>query len=231
MTAIDTTKPQDTLTQEPTVSETKEEAFPTHEEKKTTPVLQTRVSFHKVEIREYSRCIGDNPATTHGPPLSIDWEYNVAGSYAVDEYEETRPPRRVSHQMVVPGAIREDILSSHAGVTKKEIQKVTAEVKATRHRRKMSVALQEVDDWMSLGEAIARRLRRLRTGISKKREQELLWENAQRIMKAKSTPSSSNQHVVIYGTPSDDGSTTEETDELSRPSMASSLDEIEAANQ
>jgi hypothetical protein len=196
------------------------------------PMLTTRVSFNQIEIREYSRCMGDNPATTHGPPLSIDWDYNVAGTYAVDEYEDTRPPRRVSQEFCVPRAIREDILLTHTDVTKKEMKKTVEEIRTARHRRSMSVALQELEDYHRFGEFIARRFRRWRSGISKKREQELLWENAQRVLEAKSAESKSADStsktgmISAEGPPSDDGSTLD-TAELTRYSSTSSIVGIE----
>jgi hypothetical protein len=150
--------------------------------------------------------------------LSIDWDYNVAGTYPLDEYEETRPPRRERLGMCVPSAIREDILTKHSDVTKKEIKEVTEEIKVARFRRNMSVVTHELDDYRLLGELIVRRLRRWRTGISKKREQELLWENAQRYMEAKSV----------------DFASTEDTEELTLPSSASSVtdsDDMETSNE
>ena len=205
-------------------------------------LLTTRVSFNQIEIREYARCMGDNPATTHGPPLSIDWDYNVAGTYAVDEYEDTRPPRRVSQEFCVPRAIREDILLTHTDVSKKEMKKAVAEIRTIRQRRITSVAFQELEDYHRFGEFIARRFRRWRSGISKQREQELLWENAQRVLEVKSADSKSDdsksvdsnsahsksktKRISDEGPPSDDGSTLD-TAELTRYSSTSSIVGIE----
>ncbi|CAB9512452.1 expressed unknown protein [Seminavis robusta] len=49
-----------------------------------------RVSFSKIEIREYPRCLGDHPCVVVGPPLSIGW--NPSGRYELDldEYEQSR---------------------------------------------------------------------------------------------------------------------------------------------
>ena len=52
-----------------------------------------RVNFDAIMIREYDRTLGDNPATTHGPPLTLDWEYEDVASIKVDEYEAQRAPR------------------------------------------------------------------------------------------------------------------------------------------
>jgi hypothetical protein len=150
--------------------------------------LRTRaVSFDRVEIREYSRCLGNNPATTHGPPLSIDWAYNKAGTFQLDDYESTRPPRRISQQMLVPGFIREEILMDQTNVTKRQINATIAAIQVDRHRRQICVAMQEFEEWHIPLETIRRRLRRFKKGISKQREEELLWENAAMIMAEKQT--------------------------------------------
>ena len=116
-----------------------------------------RVSFGCIEIREYSRCLGNNPATTHGPPLSIGWAYNKVGTYDLEEYESVRPPRRVTNQMLIPGDQREDILLDQSKVTKKQIQAVIQEVKAARHKRQLTVAMQEFETWHVAAEFVTRR--------------------------------------------------------------------------
>lgn len=155
------------------------------ETKRNKPKYKQSVSFDQIEIREYSRCLGDNPAVTHGPPLSIDWAYRVAGSYDVAEYEENRPKRRGNQEMLVPGSVREDILFEHTNVTSTQIQRTTSEIKTIRHRRQVCVVMQEFEDWAWFGETVARRFRRFRSGISKEQEQKMLWENAQRLRDTK----------------------------------------------
>jgi hypothetical protein len=46
------------------------------------------VSFGYVEIREYERIVGDNPSRTHGPPISIGWNYRQSAKFRVDNYEK-----------------------------------------------------------------------------------------------------------------------------------------------
>eukprot|EP00429_Kryptoperidinium_foliaceum_P120430 CAMPEP_0176304094 /NCGR_PEP_ID=MMETSP0121_2-20121125/62253_1 /TAXON_ID=160619 /ORGANISM="Kryptoperidinium foliaceum, Strain CCMP 1326" /LENGTH=107 /DNA_ID=CAMNT_0017645689 /DNA_START=56 /DNA_END=379 /DNA_ORIENTATION=- len=49
-------------------------------------------------------------ATTSGPPLEIDWEKMSTATFALDEYEELRPPRRVKQQLLMPVFLREEVL-------------------------------------------------------------------------------------------------------------------------
>jgi hypothetical protein len=181
---------------------------------KNTKTLKRGVSFDKIYIREYSRCLGDNPATTHGPPLSLGWAYNIGGTYDLEEYEENRPQRRGNQQMLVPGSIREEILLSQSDVTRKQISKSVAEIKEVRHRRQMCVAMQEFEEWSWFGETIARRFRRLRSGVSKQKEQQQLWENARRVVESKAVKK------ALSETFSDDGAT-EGTECETRPSESS----------
>lgn len=58
------------------------------------------VHFGTVEIRKYVRCLGDNPACSNGPPITIDWKYQEAGAIPVDDYDDDRerePPIQVSY--------------------------------------------------------------------------------------------------------------------------------------
>jgi hypothetical protein len=155
------------------------------------------VSFDRIEIREYSLCLGNNPATTHGPPLSIDWDYNEAGTFQVDDYETTRPPRRISKSMIVPGFVREEILLDQTDATKKQVNATITAVQADRHRRQMTIAKQEFEEWHIALETIGRRMRRFKKGISKQREEELLWENAAMITAEKQTIAISQKTVDV----------------------------------
>lgn len=184
--------------------------------------MKRGVSFDKIEIREYSRCMGNNPATTHGPSLSLDWHYDHAGTYDLEEYEQSRPDRRAHQQMLIPGCVREEILLAHTDVTRKQMSKSVAEIKAARHSRQMCVAMQEFEDWAWLGETILRRLRRLRSGISKKKEQQLLWDNAKHVMESKAALK------ALKECSSDDGST-EGTDDT-RPCGSSDFNEEAAVS-
>ncbi|KAL3923811.1 MAG: hypothetical protein SGILL_001427 [Bacillariaceae sp.] len=150
-----------------------------------TKLSQRRVNFDSIMIREYDRTLGDNPATTHGPPLTLDWQYEDVSPIKLDEYEEQRAPRRITHQMMIPGNTREAILLSQTPTTKKQIQTMVSEVKSHRHQRQVTVAMQDFEEWHEVFELITRRFRRLRKGVSKQREQEQLWEQAHHYQKHK----------------------------------------------
>jgi len=145
------------------------------------PKRRTSVSFDKVKIREYVRCLGNNPATTKGPPLSIGWEYREAGEFDVEEYEDaTQNTRRSKEEILVPSKTREEMLSVGEinGPTREEMKEVMDEIRLERSRRQMTVAMQEYEAYAIVWEFLRRRWRRLRSGVSKKEEEKLLWKNA-----------------------------------------------------
>lgn len=80
----------------------------------------------------------------------------------------------------IPRIQREKILMEETDLSKKQINTANRELAKLRQQRRSTIAMTEsgLDDFQFVVEFCARRFRRLRLGISKKREQELLWENA-----------------------------------------------------
>lgn len=222
----------------------------------TSSTPRNRVQFHGVEVREYRRSMGDNPAATAGPPLSLDWEYRdmtrgrnpliqeTSNNYSscavipIDDYEKeterrrraklmqmckvreqsmlqilgTKKPRRWSKRLSFSGqkddsvssehplseeqirqlsaawlkiqpltaTERTKIILKHTSCTRADIQEHEKSMRKVRSQRQSSKASVEtgLDEWQSLFELVKRRFRRYKTGISKEREQELLWEHA-----------------------------------------------------
>jgi hypothetical protein len=67
------------------------------------------VTFTTVEIHEHAVIMGDNPSTTHGPPLEVDWVEQAHYSLDLDEYEEMRPQRRHKKELAIPSSVRESL--------------------------------------------------------------------------------------------------------------------------
>ena len=72
------------------------------------------------------------------------------------------------------------IIRKHTDVTLKDIDEHQRVLRKTRMQRKSSTASAEsgLDDVQEIIEFFKRRYRRYKSGISKEREQEMLWENA-----------------------------------------------------
>lgn len=140
-----------------------------------------RVSYGSIDIREYSRCLEIHPSTVKGPPIGIDWKYEEVGTFNLEEFETNRENtshlRKRRWSFLMPAKVREALLID-SGHTEEEMQAVVQEVRKTQHQRRESFELQGLEDWFLMKEACKRRFRRWKSGVSKKREQELLWEAA-----------------------------------------------------
>ncbi|KAG7366928.1 hypothetical protein IV203_029598 [Nitzschia inconspicua] len=68
------------------------------------------VRFHEIQIREYHRCVGDNPSVSAGPPVGIDWRYEESLKMDVNGYELNRGHRREQLEMVLSRHERETLL-------------------------------------------------------------------------------------------------------------------------
>lgn len=74
------------------------------------------VSFGDVTIRSYARTVRED-AHEHinkleGPPVQLDWSYNVVNEVTVNAFESKRGPRRSLDQMYLPAARRRIIMST-----------------------------------------------------------------------------------------------------------------------
>ena len=152
----------------------------------TTESPGRRVSFHQIEIREYPRCLGDNPSVTFGPPMSIGWKHNQSYVLDVDQYENykdgldedgTHQPerrRRSSAEFQLPWNLREEILreecsqddeyaqQADVACTAEEIQARIQEIRRAKRQRQASYAMTEFEHLEVFFESLWRKLRRLR---------------------------------------------------------------------
>jgi hypothetical protein len=79
-------------------------------EKDTGVKLGFTVQFSTITVREYPIMMGDNPAVSDGPPLTIDWEYNELPYLDVEAFESVRRSRRTGKSLVLSRKRRENIL-------------------------------------------------------------------------------------------------------------------------
>mmetsp|Transcript_5800 Transcript_5800/g.10277 ORF Transcript_5800/g.10277 Transcript_5800/m.10277 type:complete len:406 (-) Transcript_5800:212-1429(-) len=106
-------------------------------DKSAQHLIRKNLSFSSVEIRFYNPCLGDNPAVSSGPSLSIDWDFDpsLVANMSINEYETKRPPRRRELAMVMTREEREEIVRN-AGATKQQIaEHVRQNIKIKNQRR------------------------------------------------------------------------------------------------
>jgi len=92
-----------------------------------------RVSFGSIQVREYSRIVGDHPDVRVGPPLSLGWEFNEHPETSLDAYERSRPTRRRTFHM--SSMTRKSLLRNVFQIDEKEIAAAEAEVQKIQRQR------------------------------------------------------------------------------------------------
>lgn len=122
--------------------------------------MKRNVSFSSLEIREYDITLGDNPSVRKGPPVSLSWDYKLAGSIDLEKFESNRGRRRSKEEMVLGPKIRQHILRNEAGVSTIDIVDSMSEVQKIKGNRKNSVSSQHLDKVYEVFESASRKIRR-----------------------------------------------------------------------
>ena len=119
------------------------------------PRGELSVSFSDVEVRSHEIILGDNPAVSKGPPLTIDWDAFKSTMCSVDKYEQdvreptncnytheqdVREPtncnytyHEIAHEMKMPSPVRFDLLSRTTPI--KDIAKRMREANEVKKKR------------------------------------------------------------------------------------------------
>jgi len=81
------------------------------------------LQWGQVELREYSICLGDNPACANGPPIQLDWDYETTLTSFVVLYDQKRQskPRTLRR---LSSSCRQRILLEN-GHTPEEMERAT----------------------------------------------------------------------------------------------------------
>jgi len=89
---------------------------------------------------------------------------------------------------------RQKILLREANTSPEEIEAVNKKMRRLQSQRNSTRAMAEtgLDEWQEFFQLLKRRFRRFRSGISKKQEQELLWEKAKKYRGTTSDPNTTS---------------------------------------
>lgn len=146
----------------------------------SAPVKRT-ISFSNVHIREHERIAGDNPCVTSGVPLSIGWGSVQHKAIDLDLYESSKGPARDKIEMMVPAAIRKSMLREEFGVSVKELNEAIKNVNITKRHRRHTVASEGMEGWGEGVESVKRKLGRFLKNTTKEKEEQKLWQQAQKM--------------------------------------------------
>lgn len=98
---------------------------------------RSSVSFSTIEIRSYERVLGDNPSCSHGPAVSIGWQYEPDPiTVQVDEFEYYRAGDRLDGTALVLGRCEREEMLEELGYARSAIaDAVRTNVKVKNNRR------------------------------------------------------------------------------------------------
>jgi len=100
------------------------------------PPIDRNVSFNKLEIREFNMTLGDHPSAVSGPPVMMDWNSQPKKKVvAIDQYEQSRGPRRSRRHMKLSFNDRRGILEEQQGFTIEEVKDAWREALLIRKQR------------------------------------------------------------------------------------------------
>ena len=120
-----------------------------------------RVHFSNVEVREYPMILGDNPAVSSGPPITIDWEYSVRYQQDMDEHIKMTPlPRRSEKQMVMPSFYRKNLLRE-GGYSDNDIQWASMEADFVTSQRIATIKSLRLTAFQLVKNRIKKRMKKI----------------------------------------------------------------------
>jgi hypothetical protein len=106
--------------------------------------MERKVHWGDVTISQHEIILGDNPAVSSGPPVTISWQAFDTVTLPIDIYEagfaEQPRARRTKEQILIPKQLREDWIrqSSAHGASRREIKEVVAAMDLIRKQRQQS---------------------------------------------------------------------------------------------
>ena len=125
------------------------------------------LQFSTVEVREYSRTLGDNPACKGGPPTQLDWDYIVASNTSLDEYEDTRKPLRPRIELALTPFMRRYIMHNDFGYSHEEITEACKGIQKIRRQRQRTKGMSVKVEKRVM--ALQKALRRLKNAFRRKK--------------------------------------------------------------
>ena len=151
-----------------------------------------RVSYGKIQIREHSQTLGDNPSCSYGTPVQLDWLSEDLEALDVSLYEEYKPEPRNKRNMQLNSFQRMDVLKSN-GHSQTEIKESKKEVDKVRKQREITkFIVTQYPQVMYVNDALESGLRKLKRTVSKSKvtSEEVSY-----------TPTKSKDDISVCATP------------------------------
>ena len=98
-----------------------------------------KVRFSTVEIRKYEIILGDNPAVSKGPPITIDWKPFARTILRVDTHIKMNPRRRLKPKEMVLPLFHRDLLLKNSGYSRNDLLEATKQCNIIKGQRSATV--------------------------------------------------------------------------------------------
>jgi len=120
------------------------------------------VRFSTINIRHYPIVLGDHPECSCGLPLSLGWIYKAGKEITIDTYENHRPPRRCTSELIMPFHLRKKIIAANCCYNEDEIRGIKCEIRKIKDERKRTIARLRFSKIEELLESSRRKIKRIR---------------------------------------------------------------------
>lgn len=139
----------------------KPNANPTIDPIPENKLMKRNVSFTNLCVRQYGLTLGDNPAVSFGPPLSLTWEYEEERQIGLEDYEAQRGKRRTSRQFNLNYVDRRRILEKDGGFTEEELRAAVREIEIIQKNRRKTVTNLYKSKYEEALESAQRKMKRI----------------------------------------------------------------------
>jgi len=106
-----------------------------------------QVTFGIVEVHSHEIILGDNPAVSLGPPVTVDWQAFDSLLLTVDKFENTKiaAPRK-GPEMQIPKQMREDMISRSGASSRAELAQTLRQVNSIKKSRSLTANRYAMND-------------------------------------------------------------------------------------
>ena len=114
---------------------------------KHNKIDQRTVDIGAIIIYLHGICLGDNPAVSNGPPITVEWAaFDSVTIDSVQEYENHRvAPQRMGQELALSSKLREDMLLRSGFVSRFDVAQAIRAASLIRTARQISARRYQVD--------------------------------------------------------------------------------------
>eukprot|EP00934_Nitzschia_sp_Nitz4_P006011 Nitzschia sp. Nitz4//scaffold116_size91068//7581//10009//NITZ4_004946-RA/size91068-snap-gene-0.1-mRNA-1//1//CDS//3329533542//6001//frame0 len=121
-------------------------------------VMEKKVRFGNIQLREHERAVGDNPSCSTGPPVGIGWRHSETKIINIDEFERERAHKPKCN--VLTRSKREELLLDWGISFNDIIDAIRTNIKVKNQRRQTVTNLGKIERIEEALESATRKIKR-----------------------------------------------------------------------